>query len=98
MTRKPLLLLPAFFLLGGCLVPLPGGSGLRLSSELVSADNMPKTVAPLVEQAKESALTMGEVVAGTVDPILGALLYQFILRPLRRRYGKKDPAPTEGTS
>jgi len=98
MTRFLYFILPTFFLIGGCLIPLSDGSGIKIGATPIPASEMPADVPPLDEQAVDSALDLGELASSAMDPILGALLYQFVLRPLRRKYGKKDPTPTDGTS
>ena len=85
MQLKLILALLPLLLLTGCLIAIPGGGGIRLSAGLVPATEMPAVVPPLNEQAEDTVLSLGELAATGLSPLAGALLYQFGLRPLRRR-------------
>lgn len=84
-TAKLILAIPFALAATGCLLALPGGSGIRLALDHVPADKMPAHVPPLNEQVEDTVLSLGELAATGLSPLAGALLYQFGLRPLRRR-------------
>ncbi len=85
MRLKLILASLPLLLLTGCLLALPGGGGIRLAAELVPAAEMPDEIPPLGDQAEDTVLSLGELAATGLSPLAGALLYQFGLRPLRRR-------------
>ncbi len=85
MQLKLLLISLPLFFIGGCLLALPGGGGLRLSMDHVPEAEMPDVIPPLSDQAEDTVLSLGELAATGLSPLAGALLYQFGLRPLRRR-------------
>lgn len=97
MTRNHLYLIPAFVMpliaLVGCLVPMPNGSAIRISASLVPQSELMTPIPALEDQSLDAALTFGEMASTAINPILGALLYQFVLRPLRlkrRRRKQKE--------
>ncbi len=72
----------------GCLFALPGGSGIRMTLDHVPSAEMPEEIAPPRDQIEETILGFEDVAMG-LNPIVGALLYQFVFRPLRRRREEK---------
>lgn len=77
-------------MLTGCLITLPDGSGIRMTVDAVSVGEMPDKVPGHREQIEETVLSLGEIAVTGLSPVAGALLYQFLLRPLRRRREERN--------
>lgn len=85
------LLALGLFVGSGCVLPLLGVTGIRvdvLPRHLHQAGTSEVAVTAVDEEGGETALDLETLLPLAATPAAGALLYQYVLRPLRKRCSK----------